>query len=122
MPATIERATKGVFSQSTCLRLHLPIETCVFPIFEPEPAIPTGVSLHLPSGQKSSSNMISGKVTSIGLLIRAHANKSSAVAYHRQRFLRSRDRTYLTYPIRATSPKNVLNTSFRSAIHATDST
>src|SRR6185503_904648 len=72
-----------------------------------------------PSGQRSSSNSVNGIVISIGLLIRPNAKRTREPIN-----LSAADgrRVQDAYNQVDDSQKNVLRTSFRSEIHATDST
>src|SRR5450432_92401 len=70
------------------------------------------------SGHTSSSNKTNGSVTNIGLLNKLNAKKHATNPYR----INDGEPTYLAYAHTAHRPKNVLNKSLRSAIHATDST
>src|SRR5438045_943739 len=73
-------------------------------------------------GQKSSSNNTHGSVTTIGFASNPSAKKTSAAQYDRDRANGPGADACLPYAHNASIQNSVLNTSLRSAIHATDST
>ena len=70
------------------------------------------------SGHQSSSSSVNGSVTTIGFDMSPRANSTTTSANRE----RAGVEAYRTYAQVASSQKSVLSTSFRSAIHATDST
>jgi hypothetical protein len=81
----------------------------------------------LPRGQKSSSNITNGSVTTIGLLIRPRAKhpRDAAYALCPARLEGAGEiltRAHAPYASKVKKQKNALSTSFRSATQATDST